>query len=236
MIHPLVFIPGRVVLLAWLALSSLMGTVREQCLEYSETNCTKQRVEEGWECVQSDENIHVYNRAVKDSPIREILAESIIESPTWRVFAVISDFNRYKEFMPYVEESQIVKDEAGIRWVFQQLSFPWPISDRYYTIKLSYSLTHSDPPAYTIHWTLADNQLDLPQGDGEPLRLNMGSWELRAVCGKPHTHVTYFVLTDPGGLLPSWIINMANSIAVPDVIEAIRERVRHSDYDSFKPH
>ncbi len=210
-----------------------MGFV--DCPEYSEAHCTKRIVAEGWECIQSAENIHIYNRTVKDSPIQEVLAESIIKAPVWRVFAVIADYNRYDEFMPYVEESRVVKDEAGSRWVFQYLNFPWPISDRHYTIKFTDSHSRSNPPFSTIHWTLADRQRDVPQRYGEPLALNTGSWKLRTVCGTAHTHVTYFVLTDPGGLLPSWIVNMANSIAVPDVIEAIRGRVSHSDYDRFKP-
>lgn len=45
------------------------------------------------------------------------------------------------------------------------------------------------------------------------------------------TDVTYFLRSDPGGLLPAWIIDRVNRIALPDVIHAVEKRMTDSDYD-----
>jgi hypothetical protein len=41
--------------------------------------------------------------------------------------------------------------------------------------------------------------------------------------GGQKTEATYYVYTDPGGSIPKWIANKANSTAVPDVFKAIRK-------------
>ena len=38
------------------------------------------------------------------------------------------------------------------------------------------------------------------------------------------THLTYWLYTDPGGSIPNWIANKANTISLPDVMRAIAKR------------
>ena len=180
-------------------------------------------IEEGWQRVKERKRLCVYARKLNDSPIRQVMAKSIIEASPKAVLAAITDYPHYTEFMPYVAHSAVLKQEAGAQWVFQQLRFPWPISDRYFTIKLTVD-DHSERGYYRVDWVLADEFQR--KGDGEPTKENRGYWELRDPEDRPGTtHVVYFVHTDPGGKLPPWIANMANKRAVPKVIEALRQRV-----------
>ncbi len=180
-------------------------------------------IEEGWKRVKERESLCVYARKLEGSPIRQVMAKSIIEASPQAVLNAITDYPHYTEFMPYVAHSAVLKQEAGAQWVFQQLRFPWPISDRYYTIKLTVD-ERPDPEYYRVNWVLADEPKR--EGEGEPTKENRGYWALRALEGRPGmTHVVYFVHTDPGGDLPPWIANLANKRAVPKVIDAVRRRV-----------
>lgn len=189
-----------------------------------------------WEMVKETEELNVYNREVVGTSIREVLAIALVKSPSWRVFAAITDYEHYKDFMPYVEESQVSREKDHSLLNFQQLNFPFfLISDRYYTIEL---IEYKDQPEvgfYQVKWNLAESGKILKNGKGEPVRVNKGSWTLTPICSGKYTHVIYQLYTDPGGSLFDWMINLANNIAVPNIIKAVRDRVSFKEYDRFPP-
>jgi hypothetical protein len=126
--------------------------------------------------------------------------------------------------MPYVTASTILKAEPQRHWVFQQLAFPFPISDRFYTIVIESDTGGAALGRYRVAWRLAGDAEPRQQGTGEPTRVNNGSWSLQPLGEKEVTQVTYVIHTDPGGALPAFAVNMANTVAVPLVIEKLRAR------------
>jgi ribosome-associated toxin RatA of RatAB toxin-antitoxin module len=179
---------------------------------------------QGWDCPAASEDPRVCSRAVAGTEIREVLVLTIMPAPPAAVFSVIADYARYPEFMPYVEKSDVLKAAGNETVVFQQLDFPWPISDRYYTIRLVTDTHCAAQESYHIQWDLAPDGVALRVGEGEPLRVNIGSWHLWSEGAGQQTSVRYFVHTDPGGMLPVWVINMANHVAAPKVMDAVRQR------------
>ena len=183
---------------------------------------------DGWQAVDGAEGICVYNRRVPGSPIHAVLARAVIDAAPQRAFAVIGDYAHYAEFMPYVRESRVLSDTGATRRVFLALDFPLFISDRYSTIELSEGSGEVGQAVQRIEWTLAAaGDAFVPADGGEPLRVNDGIWELRAQDGGRRTDVLYYVHTDPGGYLPTWIVELANNVAVPRVIGAVAQRAAH---------
>ena len=182
-----------------------------------------------WTQEHKSNNMVVYSRAVANSVMREVMAESAIEAPPWQVLSALLDYSAYPSFMPYVVKNEIEKTHENKTWLFQQLGLPWPISDRYYTLVMSH---HHDPQyedSYEIRWDLSDEELT-KQGKGMQVMLNRGGWRLISSNAGQSTKILYYLYTDPGGVLPNWISNMANAVAVPKVIEAVRERVQTTSY------
>jgi len=178
-----------------------------------------------WSRVSEQGPVCVYTRESSRSNVHDVMATATIAAAPTRVFEVITNYASYPQFMPYVVASEVLRKEAGTQWVFQQLALPLMISDRYYTIRLSTDISFAAQNIYRINWTLAQGGEPVRRGRGEPTLVNDGSWELRPLAGDTGTQVVYFVHTDPGGALPGFIVNMANTIAVPSVIEAVRARV-----------
>jgi hypothetical protein len=126
--------------------------------------------------------------------------------------------------MPYVQVSKVLKREGTIAWVFQQLSLPFPIRDRYYTLRISSESDVAAGSTVRINWTLAPEAEPSNRGEGVPMLVNDGFWDLRSLDDGSATQVTYFIHTNPGGSLPSFAVNMANTVAVPRVMESLRAR------------
>jgi ribosome-associated toxin RatA of RatAB toxin-antitoxin module len=202
------------------------GSFAAVCAEHA------QFVDEGalsahaWEFYAETDGVRAYNRKAPSSNIQEVLAKAIIDHPPERLFAVISDYDRYADFMPYVKRSESVRTADGVRWVFQHLVFPFPISDRHYTIKLSALESRPNDGFYCIQWTLDKQESVKRAAAGITPAFNDGLWILRRLEASK-TDVTYFLHTDPSGWLPSWMINMANREALPAVLQAVRQRAAH---------
>ncbi len=187
------------------------------------------QVDNTWKKEHSSDNMAVYSRAAANSVLREVIAESVIKAPPWQVYSALLDYPAYPTFMPYVVKNEIEKTHENKTWLFQQLGLPWPISDRYYTLVMS----HRDDPryenSYEIRWDLSDEK-SAQQGKGMQMTLNRGGWRLVSANAGKSTKILYYLNADPGGALPNWVNNLANNVAVPRVIEAVRERVQTTSY------
>lgn len=180
---------------------------------------------DGWQQVSGGDGVCVYNRRVAGSRIRAVMAKAVLDVPPQRAFAVISDYAHYVDFMPYVSRSEVLEGTGALQRVFLALDFPLFISDRYSTIELSETGSQPAHAVYRIGWTLvsASDAVTRSQG-GEPLHLNDGVWELRPTDNGRRTDVLYYVHTDPGGHLPTFVVELANNVAVPRVIRAVEQR------------
>lgn len=173
----------------------------------------------------------------------------VIDAPPYIVWEVITDNNHFKDFMPHTLESLVVNKDLmplvqkrrpeNIREVkriigkpvdpriyqikggkysiyfYSLLDFPLPISNKWYIIKIDHDETRAAEGIYQSSW-------DMVTGN---LRSNQGFWLLEPY-GKSQTKVTYSLLTDPGGYMPDFFINMGTKKTMPDVIQAVRNRAR----------
>jgi ribosome-associated toxin RatA of RatAB toxin-antitoxin module len=220
----------------WLSIVLLCGAGANRsfaalCAEHAQFLDIQTLSAHGWEFIGETEGVRTYNREAPSSSIREVLAKAIIDHPVDRVFAVISDYERYADFMPYVKRSETLHQETGVRWVFQHLVFPFPISDRHYTIKISNQASRPKDGFYCIEWTLDLGEKVKRGAPGITPAFNDGFWILQPVDQGKKTDVSYFLHTDPSGWLPAWIINMANREALPAVIQAVQQRAGQRDYE-----
>jgi hypothetical protein len=210
-----------ILLWAWAGAGRSFAAV---CAEYAEFVDESALSAHGWEFDAETGGVRTYNRKAPSSNIHEVLAKAVIDQPAERLFAVISDYDHYADFMPYVKRSESIRKENGVRWVFQHLVFPFPISDRHYTIKLSDLRSRPKDGFYCIEWTLDKDESPKRAAPGVTPTFNDGMWILRRLEASIRTDVTYFLHTDPSGWLPSWMINMANREALPAVLQAVQER------------
>ena len=205
----------------------------------------------GWKEKSNKDGIRIFNREREGSEIKELLALTEIDRPIWRIAAALGDYDGFKDFMPYTVVSKNLKSEAvspteTVNYFFTALDLPL-VSNRYYTLRLVDEWNpDGEQGAFRSQWKLStdpdpawDDPMvkDLfPDGFKKPVKtpLNNGFWLL-----EPQAHgatkITYYVFTDPGGAIPSFIANQANSVAVPKLMKALRERSADPRYDSMAP-
>ena len=208
----------------------------------------------GWTLKSDSKGLKIYNREKADSPIKEVLALTTIDSPVWRVAAVVGDYDGFKEFMPYtVVSKQTGHEDVGqgkaINYFFTALDLPL-VANRYYTLRMTdewnpdgktgafrSKWSRTKEAGKDLNWDDPAVKALFPSSYKEPIKtpINEGYWLLEPADGGAKTHITYYVFTDPGGKIPAWVANQANSIAIPKLMKGVRERSKAPKYDAMAP-
>jgi len=100
-------------------------------------------------------------------------------------------------------------------YLYANLNFPWPCSNRWYIIKGQNDETQAAQHRYQSSWSLVTGNL----------KENSGEWILEPF-GDTKTKVKYKVSTDPGGAIPGALVKQGTYSTMPKIIAAVRERVR----------
>ena len=155
---------------------------------------------------------------------REIIATAEVAAPPEVVFKVLSDFEHYRDFMPYVEESRVLIRKGDNEAVTYARIAPPFVSERDYPLKVR--MTRGSPSnggVFMVEWTA--NPEAEPEVEGVVrVKLNEGSWLAAPLNGGKRTRLTYTLLTNPGGLIPPFVVNLSNTIAIPELFEAVKKR------------
>jgi len=178
----------------------------------------------GWHLVTDQQGIQVYNRPWPHSAIPEALARTVIRVPPERLYAVITDYDHFTEFVPYVTSSRILRQEGATFYVHQHLHFPGPLADRHYTIA-SNAMGRPGKNTFRVAWYLVPENGKTPTREkGIMPSAFDGFWELRPDERGMTTEAVYSIHFDPGGALPSWLVATAMNRYLPKVVEAVRAR------------
>ena len=194
--------------------------------------------EKGWDIVSNhSDSLIVYKKKINDIPIPVFKATIITTVPMSDIISAILDGENHEEFMgkSHVIESEFIDSPLDdTTFVYQMLDLPI-ISDRHYITK-NYTDTVSVNKHYRLNWMIDSRQNELffqsyidskSEKYSNPLFMEdgAGSWEVKSLDGKK-TAVSYIVLIDPGGWIPSSIVSYVNKKLGPDTVIMMVEEGR----------
>ncbi len=188
-----------------------------------------------WEVAATSKGVTVMQRERRGSALKEVKAVGEVDAPARAVFRLLRDYARYTEIMPYTEESRVVAVEGSGKVIhfYSRINAPL-VSRRDYTMRIVDTTDPGDAQGrLSNRWTPSDKG-PAPEDGVVRVAVNEGSWLVEPL-GEARCRATYALFTDPGGNLPTWIKNSANSSAIPDMFEAIRKHAlepRYADQDS----
>lgn len=154
---------------------------------------------------------------------REIIAFTAVKARPEAVFNAICDFGHYPEFMPYVEESRVIRQTGHHELITYQRVAPPFVSERDYPTRMKI-VRDTSANLFTFEWHAAPDTLPESE-DVIRIRLNEGAWRIEPLeTDRKQTRLTYRVLVDPGGSIPAFVANLSSTVAVPGLLDAVRKR------------
>jgi ribosome-associated toxin RatA of RatAB toxin-antitoxin module len=124
-----------------------------------------------------------------------------------QLFAVLTDYSKYPEFLAEVKNIEILKKEGSRKLVEYSVS----------VIKeIKYRLWMSEKPYELLEWEFAG---------GEAFKTMRGHWKL-AIEGDQKTRADYFVEATFGIFVPGPIANALIKVNLPNMMASYHKRVK----------
>jgi hypothetical protein len=158
-----------------------------------------------WELSKEGSGIEVYTRSVKDSGFKEYKGIMTLKASVSSLVALIDDISAYPQWIDTCIQGKRLKRVSPTEsYNYTVNEAPWPISNRDAVVR---NTVHQDSGTMVVTVDITG----VP--DFVPLKYDLvrvkeirGFWRLRPT-GKGEVEVVYQVHSEPGGKLPSWLVN-----------------------------
>jgi ribosome-associated toxin RatA of RatAB toxin-antitoxin module len=128
-----------------------------------------------------------------------------INCSTDHFFSVLTDFEKYPQFVSDLKGVTVLKHEDNVFHVKYRVNI---IKDIEYTLRLE-----SNPPK-TMTWKLVDGQM---------MKDNSGRWEIEKISDS-RIRATYVIYLKLSGFIPSAVTNKLAELSLPKMLNEFKER------------
>ena len=171
----------------------------------------------GWTLITKKERIRVFEKPILVSPVPAFRVELVTPVSTEALLNVAWAVDQYPETL---SSAYIVKAGFNHRNSAQHQQ-GWQIMDIPFLAPRLYQFDHIRHLS-RIDWI--STQFNHPEDSPEQLIIppvNFGSWEVLESDGE--TKLIYRVCTNPGGVVPSWIVRKTSRNYIPDMLLELEE-------------
>ena len=178
-----------------------------------------------WEWVTETEGMQVERRLLPGTTRYEVRVSTSAPFPPPVIFQTLWRQHEYPAFVPYLKHLTVLTDAPDVKVIYEQITMP-VVRDRDYTVRVTAT---TDPTSGQIQVSFVSAPEAGPPVQAAYVRVTaiQGSWTLVPTHGGGSL-VTYVVASDPGGALPTWLVNRAQRQAAPAVVKAILDRVKQT--------
>lgn len=177
-----------------------------------------------WEFKREKNGIKVFWRDSADSDIKELKIEFEIESSLNSLVSILNDPEYYTDWIYGTLEARIVKEESPqVIYYYSKSDFPWPLSDRDLINKSTIS---QDPiTGIVTSYSVGVNEIVPEKEDVVRITKFESVWEIKPLR-KNLNRVSYQLKSDPGGNIPTWMINLAIDQGPISTMENLRALIQ----------
>ena len=129
-----------------------------------------------------------------------------VNVPPEKLFDVITDYEKYPEFLPEVKKVKLEGGQGAIKEVTYQVDIKAKV--------ITYTLKHTAERPTKLSWTMVK---------GEMMKGNDGSWTLEP-DGKGGTNATYSIDLKLSSLVPSFIEKALAEQSLPTLLANFKKR------------
>jgi hypothetical protein len=188
-----------------------------------------------WALLSTFQQGRLYRMEGDGSDVVALRAEGTLKAPAWAVREVLLRAFESDRLSPYLAHRKVLHAEGckegandlpGCRkvWVYERYEPPI-VGARDYAFRMDVVVDDVvEGGDFELRWTLDESRGSPPEGVKHMVR-NTGGWEI-APAGGDQSRFRYHIDIDPGGGVPSWIVNIANKSQVPSVIAAVEDEAR----------
>jgi ribosome-associated toxin RatA of RatAB toxin-antitoxin module len=149
---------------------------------------------------------------VKSVPVAgsspKIVARAVLDVPAKKIWAIVSDCAHYKEHMPRILASELLKKEGNVHTCKVTVEMPFPFSN---LTGVTAAVHEETEAAMSRRWKLVSGDYKFNDGSWEVKRLDAGS-----------SLVVYTIHVEPNTSVPQSIREAAQKKSIPDMFDRVK--------------
>ena len=182
----------------------------------------------GWVLKKQEDGIKIYTRTQSNSKIKAIKVECIFNATLSQLAAVIFDINTNHQWVYRTKNYTVVKKNHPFDlYYYAEVETPWPVSNRDFIAHLKLSQN----PVSRVMVVEAENAPYLLPQKQDIVRImhSIGKWVV-TVQNQTSIKAEYTLFTDPGGNVPSWLMNMFIADGPLESFQKLKEHLKKPVY------
>jgi hypothetical protein len=159
-----------------------------------------------WKLSTDQEGIKIYTSLVPGSKVKAIKVECTLDATASQLVAMVMDVKNSPDWVYRTKSSVLIRQVSPSElYYYSEVNLPWPAANRDFVAHL---VVNQDPDTkvVTIDAPVVTGLVPVKKGIVRIDHSN-GKWIITP-AGNDHVKVEYSIHVDPGGDLPSWLVNM----------------------------
>jgi len=189
-----------------------------------------------WKKVKESDGIICYTRPTSLTNVDEVKAVGMIDASVAVIEAVLRDIPAQTEYMFKCDEAFIadipgLEDTKDTIYIYNKTNMPWPLHDRDGIARTEFMV---DEATGVLFMKAQGISTDFER-DKKIVRIPIATVTYTLVpIDQDKTEITYTILGDPAGKLPSSLVNMFSKNLGGKTVSGIREMVKKDRYKNAK--
>lgn len=181
-----------------------------------------------WQLRTQKDGIKVYSSDVPSSKIKAIKVIGDFYATPEQLAAVVMDVNTATDWVYHLKSSTLIKKvSANEIYYYAEVSLPWPAANRDFVAHLTAN-QNPQSKVVTIDGPAVQGYVPVKKG---LVRIDnsIGKWIITPI-GPNKVRVEYSIHVDPGGSLPSWLVNMFADEAPVQIFKNLKSELQKPTY------
>lgn len=181
-----------------------------------------------WELAKDDEGVKVYTREIRGSAFKEYRAVMKIRASLSSLVALVDDIAQCHTWIETCTEGKLLKRiNPKVSYTYTINRAPWPVSNRDAVVRNTIS---QDPQSRVVTISIRGVPDYVPEKVGlVRVKKIKGYWRF-APLKNGVVEVLYQVHSEPGGNIPSWLVNSIVISQPFNTLRNMRKVVRQPKY------
>jgi ribosome-associated toxin RatA of RatAB toxin-antitoxin module len=159
--------------------------------------------ENDWTKSLDKDDIVIYTRSVESSPFHEFLAETEMTGTIDKFREIITDFERYPEWLPDCKSAVIIENPDSNDFTYHmKIKVPFPFSNR----DIIQQIVLSESGNTLLVEIISQPKKMKKNKDFVRMETADGRWIIDKITDEKIS-IKFQYLADPGGGVPTWLVN-----------------------------
>ncbi len=188
------------------------------------------QAQNAWVLKADRDGIKVFTKSQQGSKFKAIKVECSVQSTLSRLTYAIMDIATCREWVYSTKSCVMVKQvSASELYYYSEINVPWPVSNRDFVAHL----VATQNPVTKVVTVDAENVAGLVPEKDNIVRVvqSVGKWVITPV-GANSVKIEYSLFTDPGGVVPAWLINLFVTKGPFESFKKLKEHIQKPAFNN----